>query len=110
MSRTSNKKKRLDLFEQGNDRCPICLTSFTRGDVEQGEVVTLEHVRPKSVNEGLFSSASRGVEGHFLSEPPQGSPLAVQVEIGFEVCWGGVRLNGGEGAPPQVGESLRYHE
>ena len=48
MSRTSHKQQRLRLFKQGNDRCPICLTSFTVRDVEQGTMVTLEHVPPKS--------------------------------------------------------------
>ena len=52
MSSRSHKQKRLRLFEQGNDRCPICLTSFTRQDVELGEVATLEHVPPKSFKVG----------------------------------------------------------
>ena len=52
MSSRSHKQKRLRLFEQGNDRCPICLTSFTRQDVELGEVATLEHVPPKSFQVG----------------------------------------------------------
>ena len=52
MSRTSIRQQRLNLFELGNDRCPICLTSFTERDVEQGSVVTLEHVPPKSFKVG----------------------------------------------------------
>ena len=52
MSSRSYKQKRLRLFKQGNDRCPICLTSFTRQDVELGEVATLEHVPPKSFKIG----------------------------------------------------------
>ena len=47
MSRTL-RQQRLRLFKMGNDRCPICLTSFTERDVEQGAAVTLEHVPPKS--------------------------------------------------------------
>ena len=42
----SHRKQRLLLFERGNDRCPICLTSFTRRDVEDGRA-TLEHVPPR---------------------------------------------------------------
>ena len=52
MSRTSLRQQRVNLFELGNDRCPICLTSFTERDVEQGSVVTLEHVPPKSFKVG----------------------------------------------------------
>ena len=48
MSRKSPRQQRLHLFKQGNDRCPICLASFTERDVEQGTAVTLEHVPPKS--------------------------------------------------------------
>ena len=48
MSRTSPRQQRLHLFKRGNDRCPICLASFTERDVEQGTAVTLEHVPPKS--------------------------------------------------------------
>lgn len=52
MSRRSPKQQRLRLFELGNNRCPICLTSFTERDVKQGTKVTLEHVPPKSFSAG----------------------------------------------------------
>ena len=52
MSRTSRLAQRLRLFALGNDRCPICLTRFTEIDVKKGEVVTLEHVPPKSFQAG----------------------------------------------------------
>ena len=42
------KQQRIRLFERGNDRCPICLTAFTRQDVERG-VASLEHVPSKSL-------------------------------------------------------------
>ena len=54
MSRTP-QEARLHLFDLGNDRCPICLTSFTESDVRDGHVVTLEHVPPKSFNTGGFA-------------------------------------------------------
>ena len=47
--RLSNKEARLSLYKHGNDRCPICLSTFTERDVVEGIVVTLEHVPPKSV-------------------------------------------------------------
>ena len=48
----SDKAKRLRLFRRGNHRCPICLTPFTEQEVEQGRVVTLEHVPPRSFGLG----------------------------------------------------------
>ena len=42
------KKQRLRLFERGNDRCPICLTVFSKHAVEEGKLVTLEHVPPRA--------------------------------------------------------------
>ncbi len=45
----NNRKARLSLFKQGNDRCPICLSTFTERDVEEGISATIEHVPPKSV-------------------------------------------------------------
>ena len=47
--RSSLKKTRLSLYRRGNDRCPICLSTFTERDVEEGITATLEHVPPKSV-------------------------------------------------------------
>ena len=47
--RSSPKKTRLSLYKRGNDRCPICLSTFTERDVEEGITATLEHVPPKSV-------------------------------------------------------------
>ena len=52
MSRTSLRQQRLNLFELGNDRCPICLTAFSEREVEQGSGVTLEHVPPTSFKVG----------------------------------------------------------
>ena len=52
MSRTSQRRQRLNLFKRGNDKCPICLTSFTEWEVEQGSAVTLEHVPPRSFKVG----------------------------------------------------------
>ncbi|MYN64957.1 MAG: hypothetical protein F4X11_08015 [Acidobacteria bacterium] len=46
--RNTLKEQRIRLFERGNDRCPICLTVFTRQDVERG-VASLEHVPAKSL-------------------------------------------------------------
>ena len=43
----SLRKQRLALFDRGNDKCPICLTPFTKRDVELGKA-TLEHVPPKA--------------------------------------------------------------
>ena len=43
----SLRKRRLALFARGNDKCPICLTLFTKRDVELGKA-TLEHVPPKA--------------------------------------------------------------
>ena len=40
---------RLRLYDYGNTRCPICLTPFTRDAAEAGQVVTLEHVPPKTL-------------------------------------------------------------
>ena len=55
MSRMSLRDQRLRLFRLGNDRCPICLAVFTEQEAEQGEVVTLEHVPPKSFKVGGFA-------------------------------------------------------
>ena len=44
------KQKRISLYRRGNTRCPICLSSFTELDVEDGKSVTLEHVPPRSFN------------------------------------------------------------
>lgn len=47
-----NKKRfqrRLELFDRGNTSCPICLTAFSREEVENGLRVTLEHVPPKAL-------------------------------------------------------------
>ena len=49
--RTPSRERRLALFERGNDRCPLCLTSFTRKDVEEGRA-TLEHVPAKVLGVG----------------------------------------------------------
>lgn len=40
---------RLRLFHRGNTKCPICLTSFARSDVEAGRRVTLEHAPPRTM-------------------------------------------------------------
>ena len=55
MSRTSRGDQRLRFFKLGNDRCPICLTAFSEREAEQGEVVTLEHVPPRSFKVGGFA-------------------------------------------------------
>ena len=55
MSRTSRGDQRLRFFNLGNDRCPICLTAFSEREAEQGEVVTLEHVPPRSFKVGGFA-------------------------------------------------------
>ena len=49
MSRKKGHKIRLELFDLGNTKCPICMTPFTRAAVESGVDVTLEHVPPKTV-------------------------------------------------------------
>ena len=43
------RRRRLRFFDRGNTRCPICLTSFTRDAVAQGQNVTLEHAPPKTL-------------------------------------------------------------
>ena len=48
MSRIKTKQQRLNLFNRGNTRCPICLASFTKSEALAGKSVTLEHVPPKS--------------------------------------------------------------
>jgi hypothetical protein len=64
MSRTALRQQRLNLFERGNDRCPICLTSFTEREVEQGSAVTLEHVPPKSFKVGGIAMCLTCSEGN----------------------------------------------
>ncbi len=49
MSRKSRQDQRLYLYDLGNDRCPICLSSFDRSAVKHGKEVTLEHVPPKGL-------------------------------------------------------------
>ena len=51
--RKSGREARIRLFERGNDRCPICLSPFTKEAVELGESVTLEHVPPRSLNPAI---------------------------------------------------------
>ena len=46
---SSVKRQRIQLFEAGNTRCPICLVEFTREGVESGRQATLEHVPPKGI-------------------------------------------------------------
>lgn len=48
MSKKTGRRRRLRFFDRGNTRCPICLTSFTRDAVAQGQNVTLEHAPPKT--------------------------------------------------------------
>ena len=52
----SGRTLRKKLFNRGNNRCPICLTQFTKESVERGESVTLEHVPPKSMRSSGFTS------------------------------------------------------
>ena len=49
MSKKKGSQNRLKFFDRGNTRCPICLTTFTRGVVEEGLSVTLEHAPPKTL-------------------------------------------------------------
>ncbi len=49
MGHNRGKRLRLELFEAGNTRCPLCLTEFTEAEVEAGSVVTLEHAPPRSL-------------------------------------------------------------
>ena len=49
--RTPPRERKLALFERGNDRCPICLTPFTKQDVEEGRA-TMEHVPAKVLGVG----------------------------------------------------------
>ena len=49
MSKKTGRRRRLRFFDRGNTRCPICLTSFTRDAVAQGQNVTLEHAPPKTL-------------------------------------------------------------
>ena len=49
MSRKSRQDQRLYLYDLGNNRCPICLSSFDRSAVRLGKEVTLEHVPPKGL-------------------------------------------------------------
>ena len=44
-----NRRLRLRFFDAGNTKCPICLSEFTRTDVEAGKV-TLEHAPPEALN------------------------------------------------------------
>ena len=50
MSKSSPRNQRLHLYRLGNDRCPICLASFSENAVEVGQAVTLEHVPPKGLS------------------------------------------------------------
>ena len=49
MSRKTDRQRRLRLFDRGNNQCPICLTPFTRMQVESGEKATLEHAPPETL-------------------------------------------------------------
>ena len=50
MSRKTGRRRRLQLYERGNIKCPICLSAFKRDEVSAGKTVTLEHVPPKFIN------------------------------------------------------------
>ena len=54
MSRTPRQIRR-DLFNVGNDKCPICLRGFTEPAAWKGAEVTLEHVPPRSFKAGGFA-------------------------------------------------------
>ena len=49
MSKKSGSQRRLEFFDRGNRACPICLKEFSRGGVEAGQNVTLEHAPPKAI-------------------------------------------------------------
>ena len=49
MSKKTDRKLRLKLLRLGNNRCPICLTPFTKMQVEYGKKVTLEHAPPEAL-------------------------------------------------------------
>ena len=55
MGRKSGRAERLELYNRGNDKCPICLTEFTENDVRQGDIARLEHVPAK-----VLKKKSRG--------------------------------------------------
>ena len=44
-----DRRLRKRMFDAGNTKCPICLSSFDRLDVAAGTEVTLEHAPPKSL-------------------------------------------------------------
>ncbi len=50
MARKTGRSTRLQLYDNGNVECPICLTPFTREEANAGRIVTLEHVPPKFIS------------------------------------------------------------
>ena len=86
--RKKDRVRRVELFNCGNNRCPICLTQFTKESAERGESVTLEHVPPKSMRSSGFTSrrmcltcadcnegAGRGIDqaAHIAMKPTKGT-------------------------------------
>ena len=45
----TDRELRLKLFSRGNTQCPVCLTPFTKMQVEFGKKVTLEHAPPEAL-------------------------------------------------------------
>lgn len=50
MSNRNDRQRRLKLFDRGNTKCPICLTTFSRRQVAWGKDVSLEHAPPKTLD------------------------------------------------------------
>ena len=70
MSRKTNRRKRISLFDRGNTTCPICLTDFTRHQAILGKTVTLEHIPIKALGgkdrcltcDNCNAQAGRGID------------------------------------------------
>lgn len=117
MTRVSGRDQRLRLFKRGNNKCPICLAPFNEREAEQGEVVTLEHVPPRSFNAGGIPmcltcgdcnhSASRvenaavearrnpKVQVDFPGLPKQTARLSVDKEGVFDIRMSKLRFSSG---------------
>ena len=96
MSRKKGHEKRLKLFDLGNRQCPICLVPFTRGAVEDGRDVTLEHVPPRAVGgsercltcTACNNSAGRTVDqaAAMLKRETTDAEIGRRMKVELDVC------------------------
>ena len=128
MRRTSRRNQRLRLYDLGNDRCPVCLTTFESAAVEAGRQVTLEHVPPQGLGTGSIAmcltcapcnnAAGEGVD-HAATSWDRSTTRSTKVRVVFPGAppltgyWilgdnGGLVVHGRPGVEPQITADVKF--